>query len=113
MFIDLPDPHPGRCKNHRYVFVDGYPDSLRCLDYEGTPHVCSFPTPMNRTLHNNYHVWQGSQPVPQVWVKPTQEEPSHDTPADTRDPICVERWPECHSGDYNPACCRFPKSCSC
>jgi hypothetical protein len=26
---------------------------------------------------------------------------------------CVERWPECRTGDYNPSCCRFPKSCSC
>lgn len=25
---------------------------------------------------------------------------------------CVERWPACSTGDYNPACCRFPKSCS-
>ena len=26
---------------------------------------------------------------------------------------CVEAWPECEEGKYNPACCRFPKSCSC
>ncbi len=26
---------------------------------------------------------------------------------------CVEAWPECAEGQYNPACCRFPKSCSC
>ena len=26
---------------------------------------------------------------------------------------CVERWPECNDGEFNPACCRFPKSCSC
>jgi hypothetical protein len=25
---------------------------------------------------------------------------------------CVEVWPECYSGGYNPNCCRFPKSCS-
>ncbi len=25
---------------------------------------------------------------------------------------CVEAWPEAESGAYNPACCRFPKSCS-
>lgn len=25
---------------------------------------------------------------------------------------CVDAWPYCYSGDYNPACCRFPKSCS-
>jgi hypothetical protein len=26
---------------------------------------------------------------------------------------CVETWPECESGMYDPRCCRFPKSCSC
>ena len=25
---------------------------------------------------------------------------------------CVEAWPECETGEYNPSCCRFPKSCS-
>lgn len=25
---------------------------------------------------------------------------------------CVDRWSEAASGEYNPACCRFPKSCS-
>lgn len=25
---------------------------------------------------------------------------------------CVERWPEAETGAYDPACCRFPKSCS-
>ena len=25
---------------------------------------------------------------------------------------CVENWPEAQTGQYNPACCRFPKSCS-
>lgn len=32
---------------------------------------------------------------------------------DGRDPACVERWPECEEGTYDPRCCRFPKSCSC
>lgn len=31
---------------------------------------------------------------------------------DERDDHCKQVWPECYSGDYNPACCRFPKSCS-
>lgn len=30
-----------------------------------------------------------------------------------RDENCVAVWPECHSGGYDPKCCRFPKSCSC
>lgn len=25
---------------------------------------------------------------------------------------CVENWPECWTGGYDPRCCRFPKSCS-
>jgi hypothetical protein len=25
---------------------------------------------------------------------------------------CVKAWPDCYSGGYDPACCRFPKSCS-
>lgn len=26
--------------------------------------------------------------------------------------VCVEKWPDCASGEYRPECCRFPKSCS-
>lgn len=29
-----------------------------------------------------------------------------------RDPKCVEAWPECYDGGYDPRCCRFPKECS-
>lgn len=25
---------------------------------------------------------------------------------------CVARWPEARTGEYDPRCCRFPKSCS-
>ena len=32
---------------------------------------------------------------------------------DIRNPICIERWPECVNGEFNDKCCRFPKSCSC
>jgi hypothetical protein len=32
---------------------------------------------------------------------------------DLRSPDCIEKWPECESGAYDPRCCRFPKSCSC
>lgn len=31
---------------------------------------------------------------------------------DERHAACVAEWPECSSGDYDPRCCRFPKSCS-
>lgn len=33
-------------------------------------------------------------------------------PSDRRERACVENWPECVSGGYDPRCCRFPKSCS-
>lgn len=33
--------------------------------------------------------------------------------APERDPICVQRWPDCAEGEFDPRCCRFPKSCSC
>lgn len=31
---------------------------------------------------------------------------------DERTSDCVEKWPESVDGDYDPRCCRFPKSCS-
>lgn len=31
---------------------------------------------------------------------------------DTRSEVCKDLWPECRSGEYDPRCCRFPKSCS-
>jgi transcriptional regulator with XRE-family HTH domain len=34
-------------------------------------------------------------------------------PENNRDSRCVEQWPGCFSGGYDPRCCRFPKSCSC
>ena len=33
--------------------------------------------------------------------------------SDNRDPECVQQWPECEDGAYDPRCCRFPKGCSC
>lgn len=33
-------------------------------------------------------------------------------PSKRRLRACVDAWPECATGEYNPACCRFPKSCS-
>lgn len=40
-------------------------------------------------------------------------EPATPAPYGARNPHCVENWPECYSGGYDPRCCRFPKSCSC
>lgn len=41
------------------------------------------------------------------------EEPAVSNLEDWRNPSCVERWPGCFTGGYDPKCCRFPKSCSC
>lgn len=40
------------------------------------------------------------------WLPPKEGE-------HVRNPSCVEQWPECGSSEYDPQCCRFPKSCSC
>lgn len=45
-----------------------------------------------------------------MWMRDGQEARSA-APRRLRE--CVERWPECESGAYDPRCCRFPKSCSC
>lgn len=37
---------------------------------------------------------------------------AYSKPEDKRDPNCVEAWPDCWTGGYDPRCCRFPKSCS-
>lgn len=73
MHTEMPDPHPGRCKNFRTVWVSGYPETIRCLDYEGTAHVCHFPPPADRSLSNSHNVWVGGQPLPQPWIKPRTE----------------------------------------
>jgi len=44
---------------------------------------------------------------------PEDEEDPLSGVQDGRYPDCVERWPECFLGGYDPRCCRFPKSCSC
>lgn len=109
MYIEMPDPHPGRCRNYRYVGNESY----RCLDYDNRPHVCRFPEYTISTTSGT-----GSASItytipkvePKPWVAPGDEQPYV---VDSRDPQCIERWPECRDGDFNPACCRWPKSCSC
>lgn len=67
MYINTPDPHPGRCRNLRPS--DAHPGSfLRCLDYEGLKHVCSFE---KETIHSaiDTTIYQ-SVVKPKPWVKP-------------------------------------------
>lgn len=72
MHVDVPDPDVGRCKNVRlYRHANSEVEYLRCLDYEGTPHVCSFPTPLPRSSSSG---WSSATyytvPKPKPWVKP-------------------------------------------
>lgn len=47
------------------------------------------------------------------WRKnPHRTEPQPMEMVDDRDPDCVKAWPDCFTFGYDPACCRFPKSCS-
>lgn len=71
--LKLPDPHPGRCINLRPADDQyGYPTYLRCLEAEGTTHVCRFPDPPERIKNNDvYHTYsldEISKPTP--WVVP-------------------------------------------
>jgi hypothetical protein len=67
MYIVQPDPHPGRCPNYRPGNYSQ--ESVRCLEYAATEHVCRFPEP--RTLvteTGSCHSYTKPQPAP--WVRP-------------------------------------------
>lgn len=72
-YLRLPDPHPGRCRNTRqHDMGNGQFKALRCLDYEGTKHVCSFPPQIvveARDWVGNTYSHKAEEPNP--WVKPT------------------------------------------
>ncbi|MDY0984609.1 hypothetical protein SOM10_11955 [Microbacterium sp. CFBP9023] len=40
------------------------------------------------------------------------EKPAPMMLVDEREPECVKAWPGCYTFGHDPACCRFPKSCS-
>jgi hypothetical protein len=80
MNINLPDPHPGRCRNTRTVtHADTYIEVLQCLDYEGTRHVCEFPesvhSPSSAGPFSSYH-----PPTPKRWVRPSSSVATTRTP---------------------------------
>lgn len=66
MTIYLPDPHPGRCFNYR--LVNG--QTLRCLDYEGTRHVCDFPGAILPFQWPQGNQMTSSNSEAEPWVKP-------------------------------------------
>lgn len=57
-------------------------------------------------------LWAALDKVPPEGEVSVPEDPNP-IPRRRRLAGCVERWPECSTGDYDPRCCRFPKSCSC
>jgi hypothetical protein len=115
--VDAPDSDLGRAvvavfeERHRGHCPCAACDPGMMLDGEYTP----FPSRMNICPQcgnkrcpkaSNHARWQcsGSNDVGQVGVPVAGPK--------RRLRACVEAWPEAETGEYNPACCRFPKSCS-
>jgi hypothetical protein len=71
MYIEVPDPHPGRCRNYRY----SHPGWERCLDYDNRPHTCRFPEPTSATTGTSSYTltWSTSTSPPKPWVMPGDE----------------------------------------
>ena len=71
MYIEIPDPHPGRCHNHRPV---GH-EFLRCVDYEDHPHICRFPEPRPTTTSSAMtYTYTLTQAEIKRWVAPEDDE---------------------------------------
>lgn len=66
MHVELPDPDPGRCRNLRMVGAE----TVRCLDYDDRPHICSFPEPRPPLLSSDTYTVTPS--IPEPWVKPDE-----------------------------------------
>lgn len=86
MYVRLPDPNPGRCENYRSVMhSDGRVETLRCLDYEGTKHICEFPEPLHIASDprwgGNSYSYSEKHDRPQPWVKPQNDAVSHQNDA--------------------------------
>lgn len=71
-----PDPFPGRCLNYRHHdhAIDGRSETLRCLESEGTEHVCRFPEPIvhKRSDWGPYQMSSLGKPPPAPWVVPAR-----------------------------------------
>lgn len=70
--INLPDPDIGRCENYRtrVTAIDGYVESVRCLDYEDVPHVCTFPPFLHVASGGGSWISSAVRRPPKRWVKP-------------------------------------------
>lgn len=75
MTIQLPDHDIGRCKNRRaFPSGDGFTTMVRCNDYEGTEHVCTFTPPPIVDLPSSWSSSVYTAPKPKPWVKPEDRE---------------------------------------
>lgn len=75
MFIHVDDPHPGRCLNLRADRGDPYRLTYkRCLEAEGTGHVCRFP-PDRATVSTAWAngIRSSNPPKPVPWIIPPNE----------------------------------------
>lgn len=83
---------------------------LSCLAY-GTLHALL-------AIHDTLLAKEAAQETPRVDPSASQDEcgagegGGAPTPSTRLSPACVKRWPDCAPSEYNPSCCRFPKSCS-
>jgi hypothetical protein len=68
IYIDVPDAYPGRCLNYRWSH--GSRESMRCLDYEDTRHVCTFAEPDPPVVAASSVISSRRIKEPEPWVKP-------------------------------------------
>lgn len=71
MYVNMPDPHPGRCQNLR-PSKNRIGQFLRCLGYEGKPHECHFEQEM--IVMRDGPIYSGqivSTQKPEPWKDPT------------------------------------------
>ena len=71
MYLITPDPYPGRCLNHRLDVASM--SQVRCLDYEGTRHVCRFPKIHAPSKDVQYSTSIYSNTKPKPWVAPHED----------------------------------------
>lgn len=90
------------------VYFNGHYDKLvgrATLNIDGSLSINITNEELARGIYDNILVGVSVQNIFSFEVKRRFTRQKH--------AACLERWPECESGEYNPACCRFPKSCSC